>query len=307
MKKSNYISGIIALCLVLIATIFKINHLPGASILLIVGLGSMALVFLPMVYLQLLKSTNDKLLKLVYHMAFISFFVDFIGMIFKVNHFSGAAILLYIGLPLPFIAFLPAYMYYHNRRKLKTDMSFSGILLFMIYLGVFSSFLALSVSRTVLNSSAEITNTINSGNKNATVLQHDQACADIIRQIEKIKSNLMVSIDNRNQYLITNNSIGNFEQLIGKDRRINYALLCQSGLNDFDKKYNSFKSKISKIQHPSFIDELFAEIEHYTIPTGNHEVPEISSLLLIDALNVLTDCQNKILLIDYLTGKKLES
>ena len=48
------------------------------------------------------------MLRFVYTAAFISFIIDFIGMAFKILHWPGAAILLIIGIPLPFILFLPA-------------------------------------------------------------------------------------------------------------------------------------------------------------------------------------------------------
>lgn len=141
-KTVNYL-GMISLALVLVATILKVNHLPGAAIALILGLGSISIIFLPVAYVQLLTNTSDNLLKWVYHAAFISFFIDFVGMIFKVLHWPGASILMTIGVPLPFVLFLPLYMRYHNKRQLKTDSAFFSVVLFMIYLGVFSSLLAI--------------------------------------------------------------------------------------------------------------------------------------------------------------------
>ena len=106
MKKSIYILGVISLSITLLATIFKVMHLAGAGVLLIAGLGGLTFVFLPLAFAKLLKSTDDKLLKFVFTAAYISFTVDFIGMLFKILHWPGAGLFLIVGIPLPFILFL---------------------------------------------------------------------------------------------------------------------------------------------------------------------------------------------------------
>lgn len=47
MRRLVYISGVISFSVTILSTLFKLLHLKGASILLLVGLGSMALIFLP--------------------------------------------------------------------------------------------------------------------------------------------------------------------------------------------------------------------------------------------------------------------
>lgn len=47
MRKLAYTSGAISSSLALLGLLFKIQHWPGASIMLILGIGGLALVFIP--------------------------------------------------------------------------------------------------------------------------------------------------------------------------------------------------------------------------------------------------------------------
>lgn len=47
MKKIVYISGALFSSITLLSTLFKLLHLQGAQILLIIGLGGLALIFIP--------------------------------------------------------------------------------------------------------------------------------------------------------------------------------------------------------------------------------------------------------------------
>ena len=47
MKKLAYISGVITTMLALIGVLFKILYWPGANILLVLGMASLSLIFIP--------------------------------------------------------------------------------------------------------------------------------------------------------------------------------------------------------------------------------------------------------------------
>jgi len=47
MKKIAFVSGALSFSLVALGILFKIQHWPGASILLVLGLGINALIFIP--------------------------------------------------------------------------------------------------------------------------------------------------------------------------------------------------------------------------------------------------------------------
>ncbi|MEI6576010.1 MAG: hypothetical protein WCO63_07530 [Bacteroidota bacterium] len=142
MKKLSYISGILSINLFLVGSLIKMAHWPGASILIILGLGFMALVFLPVATITAYKDEVDKTLLWVYVSGFICAFVDIIGAMFKIQHFEGANVLLLIGLPLPFVLFLPVFVYNHIKRDDQQMKGFLGVMFLLTYIVVFSALLA---------------------------------------------------------------------------------------------------------------------------------------------------------------------
>ncbi|MBI9067626.1 MAG: hypothetical protein JEZ09_10065 [Salinivirgaceae bacterium] len=308
MKKFTYIIAMISIAIILIATIFKASHLAGAAILITLGFGLLSFVFLPLAYFNLLKTTNDKLLKFVFLTAFISFFIDFIGMHFKILHLPGANTLLLLGIPLPFVLFLPTYIYYHNKRKLKTDLNFFGVVIFMVYLCVFSSFLALNTSKNVItafsHASHEISKTnafLASADKQSDF--HLQA-QELVHEIDEIKIQLIVLADKDNIQLVTSDENINYFKISGKDKNLSIQIYEYAGLNKFNQNFEVFKSKASHLKSDNTINRLLNEIDMYRISIDENEKPILTQLKLISSLNVLTDWQNKILFIEYLSAQE---
>lgn len=292
MKNVNYIIGLLSLIVLLTGIIFKVMHFPGAGIAFILGMGLMVFVFLPIAYRNLLKSTTDSLLKWVYHAAFISFFIDFVGVVFKVLHWPGAAKLMIIGIPLPFIFFLPLYINYHNKRKLKFDVSFFSICLFMIYLGVFSSLLAVNRSHNVINATISMAYTVSSTNSS-----YDASNNGLIELLDDMKVALCKAVDGNDEDI--NNLSKDFEyhKVISKDSYINQETFNESGLQTFKQAFELFASET---QNNSELNKrLIHEINRYIIPRQNGQPPLITSYPLISVLNLITDWQNKILLMEY--------
>lgn len=304
MKKHIYILGMISISIVLIATITKSLHLPGAAILLVLGLGTTTFVYLPYAYAKLLKSNNDPLLKWVFHAGFIAFAIDFIGMLFKIMHWPGAGWFLLIGIPLPFVLFLPAYIIYHSKRKLKTDMQFLSILLFMIYLGVFSSLLSLSTGQNIYDSYARTSNSLLKTN---SYLQQTSTAPEtteaLIKQLDELKTNLLSSVNPEYSMITTNSPKFNFEMIQEKRNRLSHQQLLDAGLESFNRNFEVYKNNLPAAKNNSITQRLLNEIDLYRLPGIEHETPLISRLSLIVTLNVITDWQNKLLLIAYLSEK----
>jgi hypothetical protein len=95
---------------------------------------------------------NDKKNKPLYIAGFICAFVSIIAILFKVQHWGGSGALMIIGIPLPFLYFLPVYIYYHNKEKEKSSMNLMGVMLLMVFIALFSASLSISVSKVFLDS-----------------------------------------------------------------------------------------------------------------------------------------------------------
>src|SRR4051812_12064993 len=111
MKRSVYISGISCAILMLFGCIAKVMHWPGASPMIIISICLFCFWFLPMG----LKNNYDllpvKKMKTLHIVSLIVFAICMMGVLFKVMHWPGASVFLLLGLLLPFVVFLPVYLY----------------------------------------------------------------------------------------------------------------------------------------------------------------------------------------------------
>jgi len=101
MKKLMYVLGIVSPILAITGSLFKMYHLQGASILLSLGIVSMALLFLPIFIMLQIRDTREKELKVHYPLYFtglISGIVFLLGFLWKIMHWPGAGLLLTLGL-----------------------------------------------------------------------------------------------------------------------------------------------------------------------------------------------------------------
>jgi hypothetical protein len=153
MKKFIYIFGIVLLNIFAFGAIFKIMHWPGAGILLTIGMCLFALVFLPMAFINNYRGSDKQHLSL-YISGFICAIICVIGALFKIQHWPGSNYFMIIGVPLPFLYFLPVYLYHQKKEKNKSVLHFLGVMFLLLYISVFSAFLSLSVGRDILNSIA---------------------------------------------------------------------------------------------------------------------------------------------------------
>ena len=151
MKKTIYFLGILLINIFTFGAIFKIQHWPGANILLVIGLGLFSGIFLPLAFTNSYKGNGSKNRQL-YISGFLCALICIVGALWKVMHWPGAGWFLIVGVPLPFLYFLPVYVFHHNKEKEKSSLNFLGVMFMMMYIAVFSAMLALNTSRNIINS-----------------------------------------------------------------------------------------------------------------------------------------------------------
>lgn len=201
MKKIIYISGIVIIVFILLGALFKLMHWPGASILLILGLGSFSFWFLPAALLNNYRKANMKHWKWVYIVTFITFFIDTMGALFKIQHWPGAGWLLITGITLPFILFLPFFIYRASKEKAFPIINFMGVMFGLTFLSVFTALLALNVSKSVLNHALISTHqNILAYNYNNEGIQGEgelnQLSSEICSYVDELTNTILVTKEN---------------------------------------------------------------------------------------------------------------
>lgn len=195
--------------MIVTGAMFKVQHWPGAGILLVLGLGSYCFWFLPAALLNNYRNADMKHWKWVYIVTFITFFIDTLGALFKIMHWPGAGWFLLSGITLPFVLFLPFFIYRSSREKNFPMINFLGIMFGLTFLGIFTSLLALNVSKNVLDQGFKITY------DNLKSFAYYENPAEIHDDIQKQAEDIYSFIDNMNSKILVtadnNENIQNFK------------------------------------------------------------------------------------------------
>jgi len=150
MKKALAGTGYFSLTFMILGSLFKIQHYPGASIMLILGTFVFVIAFLPQYLIQRYKSKASSFegleaIAFTVSMAFLA-----IGLLFKIQHYPGGSLLLIIGF-LSFIAlFIPLYVYRFIIEKRQRQSQY--ILIGMITMAVTTMMFSHNISKETLSS-----------------------------------------------------------------------------------------------------------------------------------------------------------
>ncbi|MEI6049467.1 MAG: hypothetical protein WCS03_11260 [Bacteroidota bacterium] len=153
MKQKIYILGVVTTLIIFTGIIFKINHLAGAGQLLTVGFVTLVLGFIPLALINHYKSEESNQNMLLYLVTWITCFVVFTAMLFKIQHWANAGIFLIIALPFPYIVFLPVFLGVTSKIR-NFNINNTVFVLFLLALNsVFCCLLALNVSKARIDDS----------------------------------------------------------------------------------------------------------------------------------------------------------
>ena len=156
MKQKIYILGVITAMIISTGVILKVNHWPAAGILITAGTLILVLIFLPVALINNYKAEGNNQNRVLYIVTYITCFVVFIGMLFKIMHWPYAGIGLFIALPFPYIVFLPVFLVVTAKNKNFSIYNTVFVLLLLALNSVFSALLALNVSKETINDSYNI-------------------------------------------------------------------------------------------------------------------------------------------------------
>jgi hypothetical protein len=147
MKQKIYILGVVTSLIIFIGVILKVNHFPGAGIMLTLGIGSLVLIFLPLALISNYKNEEIRPNKSLHIVTYLTCFVVFTSMLFKIQHWPLTNILLMIALPFPYMVFLPVFLAVTTKRKNFNIYNTIFVLFLLALNSVFSGLLALNVSK----------------------------------------------------------------------------------------------------------------------------------------------------------------
>lgn len=161
MKQKIYILGLILAMILSTGVIFKIEHWPAAGIMITAGTLLLVLLFFPAALINNYKAEGNSQNRLLYIVTYITCFVVFIGILFKIMHWPYAGVALLIALPFPYIVFLPVFLIVTAKNKNFNIYNTVFVLLLLAMNSVFSGLLSLNVSKETIDDSYNISRNYN--------------------------------------------------------------------------------------------------------------------------------------------------
>jgi hypothetical protein len=119
--------GLLSFLPLTVGVLFKVQHWPGAGLFLTTGIGATVALFLPTLLYVKIKDSQRKDLNPVLVVGIAAGMVHILGLLFKIMHWPGASLMLFMG-PMVFVfVFLP--WYYNKVYKEKQFVTFEFIFL----------------------------------------------------------------------------------------------------------------------------------------------------------------------------------
>lgn len=162
MKQKIYTLGIVTTSIIFLGALLKINHWPGGGYLLIIGIVTLVIVFLPLALRNHFRTEGGRKNLLLYIVTWLTCFVLFGGMLFKMMHWPGAGKALLIALPFPYVVFLPVFLVVTSKDKTFSIHNTVAVLFLLAGTSISAALLALNVSKERLDDSLRLSHTYNS-------------------------------------------------------------------------------------------------------------------------------------------------
>jgi hypothetical protein len=153
MKKFMYILGMIAPAMLITGTIFKIQHWPGAGVLLTLSLFMLGAIYLPVFIMVKIRDTRKEGKKVnmpMYIFGLIAGIIFIAGALFKIMHWPGAGIMIALSGIVTVLIFIPILVIQALKDKENQVQNFTILIFVLCFVAITFMMYALRVSKNVL-------------------------------------------------------------------------------------------------------------------------------------------------------------
>ena len=340
-----YVLGSVAPSLVIIGTIFKIMHWPGASIMLTLGLFLLAAIYLPIFVSIRIRDTRKEgkaVNRSMYIIGMIAGIIFIAGAVFKINHWPGAGIMIILTGLVTVGVFIPLLVINAIKEKENQVQSFTVLVFVLSFIAIAFMTVSLRVSKDVMSSfvlgiedNIRTENVIHQSNqvmvntldKLELSVEQSALVMDIVDRAdnmnkyidEVIKKMILESHKRNNQAISENGEIDFFEVMnkdgmntpaeimLGIDREVAEGAVIQGKMD----KYRQLAAEVFGEKNPSV--ELALNTEGRVFPDGYEmdwisykfeHLPMMSVLCQLTSIQVNTRVVEGEMLRYVLTGLK---
>jgi len=186
MKQKIYFLGLVTTLITLLGVMFKVNHFPGAGIMIAFGIISFVLIFLPVALRNHYGTEGNRQNSFLYFITWLTGFVVFSGMLFKIMHWPGAGFIMTLAIPFPYVVFLPIFLVVTSRDKNFNIYNTVYVLFLLSVVSVLSAMLALDVSKTRIDDSLGLSENYNKLENVLDETISNDLQSPVVREINKI-------------------------------------------------------------------------------------------------------------------------
>ena len=147
MKKSTFIIGVISAFLILIGVAFKSQHWPGAGQALTLGAAAFVLGYSILLLIDKNKIAQNSFQKTVNVLTMATMMIVMTSFLFKVQHWQGANIGIYVGHLMLLIMIPVLFMQASRETDPVKKLNFNNIAILFVMLTAFSFFIWLVIGR----------------------------------------------------------------------------------------------------------------------------------------------------------------
>jgi len=180
-----YILGVVTVLIIFAGTIFKVNHWPLAGFMIVIGLLTLVLVFLPIALTDHYKAVGNRQNLLLHIVTWLTCFVVFTGILFKIMHWPFANTILTIALIFPYVVFLPVFLVTTSKDKNFNIYNTVFVLLLLATNSVLSAMLSLNVSAERINDSYNLSRQYNQVGRILDLLPANDSKSQVVLKIDE--------------------------------------------------------------------------------------------------------------------------
>lgn len=313
MKKLMIVLGSLSALFLSAGSILKLFHIPPASILLLLGTAIAILGFFPLFFYTSYKEQVEKKNVLLSVTGYFTISFLIIGVLFRVQHWPGAAIALLIGQFLLILLFLPLYLVNAYKKASETKINFLYVLLiFFIGFGVIFMVSATRISRDIVEKFDTINNNATNISKIFTQqndsllkkLQEKESYTEIKPDIDKLQA-LALELDKQIETIKTelknitkSNSV---EEIKHKehDKAFRKAMLKDNNAYKLKEDFAKYKVMVLELADSEYRKETLSALLDFEMFTGLTYEHGFKSTSLIAGLAMLSGMQKNIKIAEY--------
>jgi hypothetical protein len=328
MKNKLYIFGILLLILFTIGAIFKINHLAGAGIMISASLILFSVVFCPMALVSAYRAERNH--AFIYIIGGITIAINFVGALFKIMHWSGAGIMLTIGIIIPFILFLPAYLIYQGKKGARSIKNLILVLFLLVYISAMDAMMALNVSKAVIGDSMLVNDhyalltayyqestQVHLSDLDSADLATGRLLAEktdhLVTEINQLKKALVIEVSKSNDVAVGKESGIDIHKVIGQENQSvsSHVMIGEKRAVDLKQSINEYRDLLNEItenQQVAFIDK-FLNTEDLECGGNVYSWEEVhfEGTMLVWAINYLTSLEFRVRMVEDEIAEKMAS